>query len=148
MAEFALQRLLEAEGMDATVAVMSAGTGRHHVGDPADRRAVEVLNEAGYDASSHRAQRFDSAWFADLDLVIALDRTHAKALAQLATTEVDRAKIHTLLSFDRTQDALVDVPDPYFSNRAAFVRTLDMVESAVAGLLHHVVAQQPGRTAK
>lgn len=145
MAEFAMQRLLEDQGLDATVGVMSAGTGRHHVGDAADRRALEILAEAGYDASGHRAQRFDPEWFADLDLVIALDRSHAKALAALATTEADRAKIHTLLSFDPTQDALVDVPDPYYSNRAAFVRTLAMVESACAALVGHLATKAAER---
>lgn len=141
MAEFALQRLLENEGLDAQVAVMSAGTGRHHLGQAADRRTLEVLADAGYDGTSHQAKRFDPAWFADLDMVIALDRTHAKTLANWANSESDRAKIHTLLSFDRSQDALADVPDPYFANRAAFERTLAMVESATAGLLRHLRSQ-------
>ncbi len=65
--------------------VTSSGTGDWHVGEHADPRTVAVLAEHGYDGSRHRAREFDADEFADLDLVLASDEGHVRALQRLAT---------------------------------------------------------------
>lgn len=47
-----------------------------------------------------------------------------------APTEYDRTKVRLLLSFDRDQAALRDVPDPYYSDDALFDAVLGMIERA------------------
>ena len=85
MAESVFRARVAEAGLDGLVEVDSAGTGGWHEGDAADPRTVSVLEENGYD-SGHTARQFQPSWFARLDLVIALDAGHLKALRRLAPT--------------------------------------------------------------
>src|SRR3954447_1096315 len=58
MAELAMRRLIDEEGLGDRILVRSAGTGDYHVGEPADPRAVQVLREHGYQPDGHRAAQF------------------------------------------------------------------------------------------
>lgn len=143
MAEVVLSSLVHEAGLDALVEVDSAGTGDWHIGEHADRRAVSTLAEAGYDGSTHRARQFEPAWFAQRDLVIALDRGHYRTLRSWAPSDVDRAKVHLLRSFDPAIDpdsaaAALDVPDPYYDGAEAFRRVLQLIEASCVGLLERI----------
>src|SRR3954449_1552459 len=69
------------------IEVDSAGTGSWHVGDPADPRALRALTAAGYDGKAHRARVFEPDWFTDRELIVALDRGHARMLRSWAPDE-------------------------------------------------------------
>ncbi len=86
MGHVILARLVAEAGLDDRVVVSSSGTGDWHVGEHADPRTVAVLAEHGYDGSAHRAREFDADEFADLDLVLASDEGHVRALQRLART--------------------------------------------------------------
>jgi protein-tyrosine phosphatase len=142
MAEVVFRALVDRAGLSDRVVVDSAGTGDWHAGNGADRRAVRALAEAGYDGSDHRARRFDARWFAERDLVIALDAGHLKVLQSWADHAGTDTEIRLLRSFDPklrdAQAAELDVADPYYEGRKAFARVLRQVERACAGLLEHV----------
>ncbi|MET8693779.1 low molecular weight protein-tyrosine-phosphatase [Streptomyces bauhiniae] len=129
-------RVTEA-GLDGQIEADSAGTGGWHEGDAADPRTVSVLDEHGY-GTEHTARQFQPSWFGRLDLVIALDTGHLKALRRLAPTEEDVRKVRLLRSYDPTAGADLDVPDPYYGGRDGFEECLEMVEAASAGLLDSV----------
>jgi protein-tyrosine phosphatase len=121
----------------------SAGTGDWHVGQPADPRALRTLTAAGYDGRTHRARVFEPDWFRDRELIVALDRGHARMLRSWAPDDDARARIRLLRSFDPAVNAnedhpLIDVPDPYYDGDAAFALMLDQIETAGACLLEHV----------
>jgi protein-tyrosine phosphatase len=126
-------RVAEA-GLEGLVEVDSAGTGGWHEGEGADPRTVSVLQEHGYD-TDHTARQFEASWFSRLDLVIALDSGHLKALRRLAPTEEDARKVRLLRAYDPAAGADFDVPDPYFGGLDGFEECLDMVEAASDGLL-------------
>ncbi len=130
MAEVMLRDLATRSGLGRLLATSSAGTEDWHVGEQADRRTIAALAKRGYDGSHHRARQFDASWFADLDLVVVLDRTQERVMRNWAPTEYDRTKVRLLLSFDRDQAALRDVPDPYYSDDALFDAVLGMIERA------------------
>ncbi|MGP4008028.1 low molecular weight protein-tyrosine-phosphatase [Streptomyces sp. 4N124] len=138
-------RVVEA-GLDELVEVDSAGTGGWHEGDGADPRTVAVLEEHGYD-SAHTARQFQASWFSRLDLVIALDTGHLKALRRLAPTEQDAEKVRLLRSYDPAAGHDVDVPDPYYGGMDGFEECLEMVEAASVGLLAAVREQVEGEAA-
>ncbi|MEV1079799.1 low molecular weight protein-tyrosine-phosphatase [Streptomyces sp. NPDC050211] len=138
-------RVVEA-GLDELVEVDSAGTGGWHEGDGADPRTVAVLADHGY-AGEHTARQFQASWFARLDLVIALDTGHLKALRRLAPTEQDAEKVRLLRSYDPAAGHDVDVPDPYYGGMDGFEECLEMVEAASAGLLATVREQVEGEAA-
>ena len=146
MAESVFRSRVAEAGLDGRVEVDSAGTGGWHEGDGADPRTISVLEESGY-GSDHTARRFRPSWFSRLDLVIALDSSHLKALRHLAPTPEDAAKVRLLRSYDPAAGGDLDVPDPYYGGMDGFQECLEMVEAASEGLLAAVREQVEGRAA-
>jgi protein-tyrosine phosphatase len=138
MAETVFKDLVRKAGLDRKVAVISAGTGDWHVGEPSDPRTLGALSARGYNGSGHRGRQFDPAWFANLDLVVVFDRSQERILRTWATTDQDRAKVQLLLSFDADQSPLLDVPDPYYSDAVLFDQILVMIEKACAALFRQI----------
>ncbi|MFF9913416.1 low molecular weight protein-tyrosine-phosphatase [Streptomyces sp. NPDC013457] len=145
MAESVFRARVEEAGLAGAVEVDSAGTGGWHEGDAADPRTIAVLEEHGY-ASGHTARQFRASWFTALDLVIALDEGHLRALRALAPTPEDAAKVRLLRSYDPAAGGL-DVPDPYYGGSEGFEECLEMVEAASEGLLAAVSESVEGRAA-
>ncbi|MFI2413975.1 low molecular weight protein-tyrosine-phosphatase [Streptomyces sp. NPDC018947] len=147
MAEAVFHARVAEAGLEGVVETDSAGTGGWHEGEGADPRTVAVLEEHGY-GLDHTARQFQPSWFADLDLVVALDAGHLRALRRLAPTEQDAAKVRLLRSFDPAADSGdLDVPDPYYGGLDGFGECLGMVEAASTGLLAAVREQMKGRVA-
>ncbi|WP_324653426.1 low molecular weight protein-tyrosine-phosphatase [Georgenia sp. H159] len=140
MGEVILRDLLEREGLQDRVQVVSAGTGDWHVGGPADPRAVSTLRRFGLDGESHRAEQFTSRSFAAVDLVLALDRGHERELRRIAPTPEDAAKVHLLRGFDESavEAGELEVDDPYFGEDADFVTTYEEVLPACEGVVAHL----------
>ena len=91
MADVVLEERLRAAGLD--VQVVSAGTAGYHIGSPMDRRAAATLKAAGYDPSRHRAKRFESSWFDDCDLVLAMDDANFDELTRAAGPHRDKVRM-------------------------------------------------------
>jgi protein-tyrosine phosphatase len=138
-------RVIEA-GLDGDVIVDSAGTGDWHLGHGADLRSLATLASAGYDFTGHRARQINREWFADLDLILAMDSANyvdLQAMAKLAGVTPD---LHMLRSFDPSlsgiaaPDLQLDVPDPYYGGDDGFTDVLDMIERSVDGLITQLPA--------
>jgi protein-tyrosine phosphatase len=140
IAEVVLRHLAEQAGLGDRVEVESAGMGTWHVEEPADPRAVIVLHEHGYDGSAHRAQGFDPAWFADRDLVVAMDQGHLRELRALAPDAQARDRVRLLRSFDPAAPPAAEVADPYFGDARDFATVLEQVEAACESLLAEIRA--------
>ena len=146
MAESVFRARVQEAGLEDLVEIDSAGTGGWHEGDAADSRTVSVLDEHGY-GTEHVARQFQPSWFARLDLVIALDSGHLKALRRLAPTEEDARKVRLLRAYDPAAGDDLDVPDPYYGGRDGFEECLEMVEAASTGLLAAVREHLEGQAA-
>lgn len=147
MAEAVFHARVADAGLDGLVETDSAGTGGWHEGESADPRTLAVLEENGY-GLDHTARRFQPSWFSRLDLVVALDAGHLRALRRLAPTEQDAAKVRLLRSYDpAAAGGDLDVPDPYYGGVDGFEECLEMVEAASDGLLAAVREQVEGRAA-
>ncbi len=118
--EVVLRDKLTASGVD-DVRVTSSGTGGWHAGDPMDRRAAAALRRRGYDGSAHRAKEFRSSWFAERDLVLAMDSGHLSALRRRGGADL----VVPVELF-----AEVDVPDPYYGEDDGFEEVLTQIEKA------------------
>jgi protein-tyrosine phosphatase len=140
-AEIVMRERLRQAGLDGQVEVDSAGTGGWHVGGSADERALETLREHGYDGTAHVARQFDPAWFAERDLIVAMDNKNLQSLRWLAPDN-EAAKIVRLRQFDpASRGGDLDVPDPYYDGPRGFDEVLAMVEAACDGLVDHVRAE-------
>lgn len=130
MAEKMFAHQIDQRGLAGLVRVTSAGTGDWHVGDRADRRAVQVLHDRGY-PTAHRAACVGADHLA-ADMVVALGRNHFRILADLGV-EPDRLRM--LRSFDpRTGAHAPDVEDPYYGGPADFEEAFDVIDTALPGL--------------
>lgn len=138
MAETIFKTLVKRAGFEDAVAVISAGTGDWHVGEPSDDRTLAALAHHGYNGSGHRGRQFDTAWFRNLDLVVVFDRSQERILKTWAPTESDRSKVQLILNFDPEQSGMMDVPDPYYSDAALFDQVLTTIERACTALFRQI----------
>jgi protein-tyrosine phosphatase len=139
MAHVVLEAELERAGLDDRVEVRSAGTADYHVGAPMDRRAAATLTTSGYDASRHRAQQVEPSWAAELDLVLAMDRSNLDDLVALADAEhADRVRLFRDLD-PRAEDP-ADVPDPYYGGDDGFDEVLAIVTRTSRALVERLRA--------
>ena len=133
MADVVLNARLERAGLADAVHVVSAGTGGWHVGGPMDDRAAALLADRGYDATRHRAQRFDPTWLDDMDLVLAMDTSNYADITDLGPA----TKVRLFRDFDplarRTWDR--DVPDPYYGGDDGFEVVLEIIERTADALV-------------
>jgi protein-tyrosine phosphatase len=138
--EVVLRDKVAAVGLADRVAVDSAGTGDWHVGDGADPRTLAVLDAHGYE-HDHTARQITPNWFADIDLVLAMDESNYANLERLIAASGQETDLRMLRSFDPDLAHLpephpdLDVPDPYYGGAEGFTDVLNMIERASDGLV-------------
>ncbi len=69
------------------------------------------------------------------DLIVALDRSHERALRSLVP-EPDRVRL--LRSFDPEAPPGAEVPDPYYGDDDGFTTVLEMIRAAMPGMVEWV----------
>ncbi len=140
MAEVVLRQEASLLGIAPRLEIDSAGTAAD-VGFDIDRRARRVLERRGYEHDHHRARQFEISWFAERDLVIALDSGHLRYLRSRAPKAADAERVRLLLSFPTHRNrggASLDIADPYFGGDQEFESCLDLVQEGCAGLLNEL----------
>lgn len=125
----------------------SAGVSSEEEGNPIDSRARATLQDAGYAIPSTRARKVRPGELGGYDLVLAMTAQHQSALRRRAELDgVPSENIRLWREFDpsapRLSDGVrpsaLDVPDPWYGTRGGFVETLELVESAVDGILEEL----------
>jgi len=137
--EVVLTELVDRAGLADEVEVVSAGTGDWHVGNPMDRRAAEVLAAHGYDPTRHRAKLFESSWFDECDLILAMDRANLREISALDTPDQstdEPVRLRMFRDFDPSaDDENRDIPDPYFGGDEGFASVLAMAERTASAIV-------------
>ncbi|MCW2831411.1 MAG: protein-tyrosine-phosphatase [Aeromicrobium sp.] len=129
MAHVVLESKLADAGLDDRVEVASSGTGGWHEGEPMDRRAAAVLRAAGYDPSRHRARTFTTDWYAEHDLLLAMDHSNRADMLDQAPTVAQQSQVRLFRSFDPEASETDDeVPDPWYGDGDGFRHVLTMIE--------------------
>ena len=126
---------LSAAGLDAQVAVDSAGTSDWHVGKPADTRTRLAAQRRGYDMTALRGRQVQVEDFSRFDLILAMD---ASNMAELQALQPADSHAELDLYLRRYQLALDEMPDPYYGGEEGFEHVLDLAEQAAACLLAEV----------
>jgi low molecular weight protein-tyrosine phosphatase len=143
MAELMLQRAADDAGLD--VVVDSAGTSGWERGNPIDPRAAAQLDGVGIPSAAHLARQFRDQWFAERDLILALDVDHYEALQTAAPDWESRAKVRMLRSFDPaasgSSPTRQGVADPWFGDDAGFAGSRRLIEAAIPGILAYVARE-------
>lgn len=140
MAHVVMNEKLAATDLAPKVRIASSGTGNWHVGEPIDPRAGNVLIENGYNPSAHRASNFTIDWFAEHDLILAMDSSNFADIVELAPSVAEQNKVRMFREFDPLAITELDVPDPWFGGVQGFHDVLNMVERTVDNLLTNLPA--------
>lgn len=121
--------------------VDSAGTIALHQGEAPDHRMVETARKRGTDISMLRARQFTANDFESFDYIFAMDFSNKKNILSLASTEVDRLKVHMLLG-DLTNQEEASVPDPYYGTQKDFDHVYTLVDEATDILIKNLISRQ------
>lgn len=112
--------------------IASAGIGAWHIGNPPDRRSINVAAEKGIDISEQRAQQVRTADFFNFDLVVAMDKSNlARLETLLPSSATARLHLFSQLAFGTLQD----VPDPYHGDLADFESVYNMLFSGCSAVV-------------
>lgn len=143
--DLAARRPLAGGTLADRLRISSAGTSRWHVGEPMDPRARAALEARGYRDHGHVARQLDRRQLTELDLVVALDRTHLVPGGVLLRSFEPDGRPGTPAG---DQPERLDVPDPYYGEAAGFAECLAIVERGCRGLADRLADQLADRLAQ
>jgi protein-tyrosine phosphatase len=132
LAEAIFRRQAEEAGRGAEFEVDSAGTHDYHEGERADPRARRVGQGRGVAVTSI-AREVEPADFERFDLILAMDRSHLRELRRRCPAPL-RDRIRLMGEWEDRDDP-PDVPDPYYSDDAAFVEVFELLDRCNRRLL-------------
>jgi protein-tyrosine phosphatase len=132
LAEGILRRQAKEQGID--VQIDSAGTGDYHIGQLADRRAIQVGTALGCEMTM-RARQFRARDFEEFDFIFAMDLDNKRTLERWSGCVP--GKVFLARSFGASNGPL-EVPDPYYGELSDFEEVAKMLEEACARILSHL----------
>ncbi len=124
MLEAMVSALVEERGLPMTV---SSG-GFLFDGEPASPTAGEVMAERGFDISGHRSRIVSEEMVAQSDLILTMERAHARKLVVLRPEAT--ARIHTAAGFAASVSGLVPPPGPHESPHGIVDRVAELRSSS------------------
>lgn len=138
LAEGIFRHCLSEAGLDAQVAVDSAGTGNWHSGDAPDPRSVETAAGHGIDISMQRARQVEPRDYDRFDLIFAMDRSNEATLKARAPS-ARHERIHLFL--EHTMGTRADIPDPYYGGEDGFGNVYQLLRDGCQVLLERLGAE-------
>jgi protein-tyrosine phosphatase len=142
-AEAVFRRLAPSLAPELVFELDSAGTHDYHLGAAPDERSQRAARSHGIDMSGLRARRLVPKDFERFDWIVVMDaRNRSDALAVAPARCL--AQVVRLLDFAPEQ-ALRDVPDPYYGKATDFAQVVSLIDVGVRGLIGMLRKQpQPG----
>ncbi len=139
-AEGVMHDLVTKAGLTEKIIIDSAGTSGYHSREKADQRSRMTAEKRGYRLGS-LSRKFIPQDFDRFDYIIAMDRSNAATLRQLARTQSEASKIFLFRDFDPASPKGLEVPDPYYGGHNGFNDVLDICEAGCRGLLQTLQKQ-------
>lgn len=146
-AEGVLRHMAAQRGLSSSsIIVTSSGTSGHwHEGEQADHRTISHAAKRGYDLSQHRASALKASDFETNDYLLAMDANNLSTMKAMCP-KAHQHKLHLLLDFAPKDLTSRVVPDPYYSDAAAFELVIDLVEKGCTGFITHILTQRASST--
>ena len=118
--------ILKAKTFLKDVIVDSAGTSSYHIGNPPDKRSVEIAKKNNIDITEQRGRKFIVSDFDNFDIIYAMDSSNYRNILSLARNENDKQKVRIILN-ELFPNENLDVPDPYNGGEHGFKVVYDML---------------------
>ncbi len=135
MAQAIFAEMVRKAGLSDRISIDSCGTAGWHTGDAPHPGTQKVLRAHGI-PFQHTARQINSGDFLSASYLVAMDRENLGDMRQMGKTQ---GELSLLLDF-APQLGILDVPDPYYTNR--FEETYRLIEAGCTGLLDHIRAQE------
>ena len=132
LAEGILKDKLKKRNISAEVD--SAGFENFHVGDPPDKRAIDIGKKYGIDISNHRGRQFNVNDFDNFDKIFIMDSGHYTSLAVKARNDHEMDKVDYTMNMVYPGKNL-PIIDPWYDGLEAFekvYRQLDLACEKIA----------------
>ena len=126
---------LAADQANLKVLADSAGLQAYHAGELPDKRAVACARCHGVDLTNQRARRVTQEDFRKYDLIVAMDRSHLRALKAMVPKDLPKHPHITLLSAYIPEQSIDDILDPYYGGHEGFEYVYALIEQGVHGLV-------------
>lgn len=116
------------------IAVDSCGTSFWHIGEPPDKRSINVAKNNGIDISKLKGRQISLYGDLDWDYYIVMDENNKRDLLNMG---FEKTKIIKLGEFGANGK---DVPDPYtYKDLEGFEKVFQMIKTCVESLLNSKV---------
>ncbi len=109
--------------------VDSAGTGNWHVGNPPDKRSIQVAKNHHVAIHHQKARQFKVADFDTFDYIFVMDLQNYQEVVKLAPSPTHAEKV-TLLLDVLFPNEKVEVPDPYYGSERDFEQVYQLLNNA------------------
>ena len=138
-AEGIFKQKIKERDLDNFFVVDSAGTGSWHAGNLPDQRMRTTALSRGIELTS-RARQIEENDLYEFDHILVMDKDNLHAVKSLIQDKSDlvNSKIKLILSYSK-ESRLDEVPDPYYGGQNGFDQVLDLLESAIDGLIDSLI---------
>ena len=131
----AVAALLDELGPDRErVEVLSAGTAARE-GQPASAPTIELAAQEGFDLRTHRSRRVTPALARAADLILVMERDHARAVQALGA---DPDRTHVFSEWPEPGEPGLPVADPFGASREAYEECWSRIRRHVQRIVPHV----------
>ena len=130
--------ILKAKTFLKDVIVDSAGTSSYHIGNPPDKRSVEIAKKNNIDITEQRGRKFIVSDFDNFDIIYAMDSSNYRNILSLARNENDKQKVRIILN-ELFPNENLDVPDPYNGGEHGFKVVYDMLNEACDEIVKKII---------
>tara|TARA_B100001758_G_C18248358_1_gene524435 strand:- start:282 stop:731 length:450 start_codon:yes stop_codon:yes gene_type:complete len=121
--------ILKEKTKNIGVQVDSAGTASYHIGNPPDKRSIDIANKYNINISTQRARKFHYSDFSRFDIIYAMDKDNYAQLMKQANSKEEKNKIRMILN-EIEPKSFKSVPDPYYGGDNGFQEVYNLLSIA------------------
>ncbi len=138
-AEGIFKQKIKDRDLENLFVVDSAGTGGWHVGNLADPRMRATALSRGIEMTS-RSRQIEENDLYEFDYILVMDKDNLHAVKSLIQDQLNpvNSKIKLILNYSKVSQ-LDEVPDPYYGGQNGFDKVLDLLETAIDGLIDSLI---------
>ncbi len=124
----------KAEKANIDVEIESAGTSGFHLGEPADSRAISMLQSKGIDILDLRSRLFIAADFDTFDYIFTMDSSNQLDLLNIRK-DMGHPNYPQLVMNLSYPTENISVPDPYYGGATGFEDVYKMLDGSLDELI-------------
>ncbi len=132
--------ILQSKTNSNSVFVDSAGTAGFHVGNPPDKRSIDIAKKYGIDISNQKCRKFSKSDFNKFDCIYVMDYSNYENVIALTEHDIQKQKVKLLLTEGTSNNH--EVPDPYYGGIQGFDNVFRLIDNACDNIAHKLTKDE------